>query len=307
MNALRAILDRLNDVEATIAQVERTAVAQRSLATRLSLRSLESRRDLLHEEMAEITRSDQVEICDYRIIPESRDAYAIAAVTSVLRDFQELVTLVFDALSRPKPRAKVSPDIQQKTQFDFGFAYAGSLGVVMTIQNDRLLVDESDLDRAVGAVFDLLKIRSKEEVRETAHRYGVPAVRKLHHWTKTHSQYGMSADIKWVRDASPRREVLAQPLEMAEVVRAIEERSEPISESIVLTGNLVAWNVPQQTFAMEFVEEGFIAGRWAEDFDGKTPLLVVGRYRARLTKETVMKYAEDKEEVRWYLNGLENV
>ena len=167
--------------------------------------------------MAEATRSDHVEICDYRIIPESRDAYAVAAVTSALRDFQELVTLVFDALSRTKPRAKVAPDIQQKTQFEFGFAYAGSLGIVMTIPNERLLVDETNLDRAVGAVFDLLKIRSKEEVRDTARQFGVPTVRKLHHWTKTHSEYGMSADIKWIRDASPRREILAQPPEMAEV------------------------------------------------------------------------------------------
>ena len=159
MSKLRAVLDRLNDIEATIARA--TSAAAPSNAVLLSLTSLEARRDDL-EELSEVTKAEHVEICDYRIIPEQSTAYAVAGVTAALHQFQEIVTTVFDAmLTKPKQRAKIAPDIVQKTQFDFGFAYSGSLGVVLTIPNDRLLMDEaSTLDKAVAAVFDLLKIET---------------------------------------------------------------------------------------------------------------------------------------------------
>lgn len=49
----KSILDRLNDVEATIAQVARDAGESPSLAVRLSLQSLQSRRDMMREELVE--------------------------------------------------------------------------------------------------------------------------------------------------------------------------------------------------------------------------------------------------------------
>ena len=66
MKALRAILDRLNDIEATISQVSRNAGAEPSLAIRLSLQSLESRRDMLREELFEVAQQEFLDVCDYR-------------------------------------------------------------------------------------------------------------------------------------------------------------------------------------------------------------------------------------------------
>ena len=305
MSQLRAILDRMNDLEATISRVEKGSRGEPALATRLSLQSLEKRRELLREELSGVTRKEFVDICDYRIIPENQNSYAISAVTAALHDFQELVTLIFDALTtKPKQRTSISQDIVQKTQFSFGFAYSGSLGVVLTIQNDRLMLAETDLDRAVSAVFSLLKLGSADAVKEASRTYGIPTIRKLHHWTKTHSQYGMSADIKWIRDAEVRDEVLAQPVEMEEIRRIIEEKSETTSEPTTLEGELLAWNVQSRTFVLAFPEARPISGHWADDFEGATPRKVPGRYLAELTKQTTIKYAEEKDQVAWVLNKL---
>lgn len=304
MSKLRAILDRINDIEATIAQ---THSSEPSNAVRLALISLEARRDDLLEELSEISKAEHVEICDYRIIPEQSTSYAIAGVTAALHQFQEIVTTVFDAmLSKPKQRAKIAPEIVLKTQFDFGFAYSGSLGVVLTIPNDRLLMDEaSTLDKAVSTVFGLLKIETPDQVREAATQYGTSTVRKLHDWTKTHSQYGMAANIKWKRGPAVRDQVTAQPIEMDRIYRIIEEKQDTTVSPITLDGNLLAWNTKKRTFLIETADGQSIAGHWARDFQSPSiTRRVPARYRANLIKETTLHYAEDREEIRWLLNKL---
>lgn len=308
MSNLRAILDRINDVEATISRAEMHAGDDSDLATLLSLKSLERRRDMLKEELAEVTKDQHVEICDYRIIPESTSAYAVAAVSSALHDFQDLVTLVFDSIvsGKPKQRGRLSADVVQKTQFEFGFAYSGSLGIVLTIPNDRLLGDAaSNLDTAVNKVFDLLKVDSSAAVKEVAQNYGVPAVRKLHDWAKTHSQNGMTADIKWVRGTEVRSEILAQPAEMSRVFNLIRQKSEKRIEKPVVEGNLLAWNVPKRSFTFQVPDHKPISGHWATDFIGPAIARKVPRkYRAHLNKETTIHYGEDREDVRWSLRRL---
>lgn len=307
MSSLRAILDRINDVEATISRIELDA-APTDFATQLSLESLELRRAMLREELAEISDRDHVEICDYRIIPEKPSAYAISAVTSALHTFQDMVTLVFHAMTshKPKQRGKTSQATKDKTQFEFGFAYSGSLGIVLTIRNDRLLGDEaSNLDLAVKKVFELLKIETSESIRTAAHDFGVPVVRKLHDWAKTHSQFGMSADIKWVRGKEVRQEVLAQPAEMERVYTLIERKSEKRREKIKLTGNLLAWNVHKMTFTFEAGDKTLISGHWSPDYEGSTRTRrVPSPYRARLIKETTVHYASDREDVNWFIRKL---
>src|SRR4051812_44943103 len=109
MSRLRAVLDRINDIEAIIAQ---TTTSEPSNAVLLALTSLEARRDDLLEELSEITKAEHIEVCDYRIIPEQSTSYAVAGVTAALHQFQEIVTTVFDAmLSKPKQRAKIAPEI----------------------------------------------------------------------------------------------------------------------------------------------------------------------------------------------------
>mgnify|MGYP001585157961 CR=1 FL=1 len=58
MSALRAILDRLSDIEATISRIEGSSTAENALAYRLTLQSLENRRETLREELAEITKQE---------------------------------------------------------------------------------------------------------------------------------------------------------------------------------------------------------------------------------------------------------
>lgn len=302
MSKLRAVLDRINDVEATIAGIEARATSESALAYRLALSSLESRRDELREELSEITSREFIEVCDYRIIPDGGESYALSAVTTMLHDFQDLVTLVFDALikNKPKQRGRVDADIVQKTRFDFGFAYSGSLGIALMVPNERLLGVDSDLDLTISAVFELMKSKSSVDIRAAASRFGPPIVRKLYTWSKAHSDYTMTADIKWVRGDTIRNSVLSQSGELAAICRIIEETPSEEVETVRLTGVLASWNTVNRRFALIIPEADVVAGYFGPDIDIHAPMVVQGnQYELTLLKHTKTSYVSDKEDVSW--------
>lgn len=305
MSTMQAVLERINDLEATISQIERSQTGKPSFATEVSLNSLMERRESLSLELAELTATNQVDICDYRLVANSSDGYALSGVTKALHDFQDLVAIVFDALvNKPKLRGNIPSEIAYKTQFDFGFSYSGSLGVVLTIQNDRLLAVETDLDKTLKEVFALLRIKDVSAIQEAVVKLGVPAVRKLHSMTKAHSQFGLSADIKWIRDTDVKDRVTTQVQEMESIRRLIESRGDEVAEQIRIQGRLVAWSVPQRTFTIEYGDAAPITGHWASDFDGSAERLVLATFSAELTKTTIVRYV-DEDLVRWTLNRLD--
>lgn len=308
MSRLRAILDRINDVEATISRIEAEATAESSFAYRMSLRSLENRRDMLREELANATTQEFVEICDYRLVPEGgNDSYAIAAVTSALQDFQDLVTFVFDAItSGPKKRATRDLEAIEKTRFNFGFAYSGSLGVALTMKKDRELFD-TDLERAIEAVFEIADATSEDHIKNAAALYGLPTVRKLYGWSKTHRDFGLSADIKWVRDNETRHSVLTQPQEFAEICRIIEARSDEDIEVLTANGRLVSWDAVHRRFILDVPESELINGTISKDFDVTQPRIVQARYEVDLVKHTLTEYATDRDVVTWELTDLRDL
>lgn len=309
MSRLRAILDDISNVEATIAQIERDADPDTLFADKLMLQSLEKRREILTTELADATKEGFVEVCDYRLIPDSGQSYALSAVTGALGDFQELVTTVYDAIvsGKPKERAKFDADVVEKTRFDWGFSYAGSIGVALVIENDRLLAVESNLDRAIGAVFDLLKVDSVAGVHEAATQYGTATVRKLHTLSKTHRDYGLSAEIKWVRDRETKNQVLTQPQEFSDLCSAIEARGDKKSEPVTITGLLVSWNTVGRTFILVPPEAEPIKGSFSKDFDASIERNVPHRHQASLTKLTVYNFVSGDEETSWVLDSIEKL
>jgi len=306
MSELRNVLDKLNDVEATIAEISKGATEEDALSITLSLKSLEARRDDLKDELAAISRKNFVDVCDYRMLPETDAGRSISAFGGALKDFQELVSVVFDAqTTAPKTRARLDQELLQKTRFDFGYAYSGSLGVVMTIHNERLLAVESDLDRTIASVFALMKTTSSDKISEARHEFGLATVRRLYNWSKLHAQYGISADIKWIRDREVKHRVLVQPAELYEVCRIIEEKREEEEVPVEVQGELVAFHVPRRNFLMHFLEGEPIRGVLAKEFDTTVPRSVPGIYRAMLSKRTVVKYSDEQEEHHWTLRDLQ--
>jgi hypothetical protein len=285
--------------------MERMSGDAPSAAVRRTLQSLEERRASLQEELAEITKRDFVDVCDYRIIPETEESYAIAAVTSAWHGFQDLLSLTLGAskAGHPLKIARVPADVAEGSRLNFGYAYAGSLGIVLTIRNERFLLWDSELDKAVVAVFGFAKAKTAEQVKSIAEVYGLPVVKTLYDWASVQSKHGIAADVKWLRDGKVTHEVLAQPKEMAALCEVIEEEQPPTIDPLSLVAELTKYDVSRKKFSLELPSGEEISGDFAIDYE-VAQKRVPARYKASLEKTTVINFATGVATETWALKSL---
>jgi len=309
VSALLEIRDKLRDTHAAVARLESELAADgNDPGLGLMLESLIQRQKSLETAFLEAAYRDQIEVCSYRLIKEQDENFPVAALGDTLKGFQTWLTTIFDAIrTGPKDKARPSADIVQQTALDFGYAFAGSLGLVFTIPNERLLIGESDLDLAVDAMFRMLHSQKQEELAEFAHAYGVSAIRRMYDWAYTHARYAISADIKWKRKEQIRKEVLLQAPEAAYLCRLIESTNEIEGEEITVMGQLVGGDTVTNTFHLKFPNSPDIKGQMSKTFSYSGELILDRNYKATLLETKTIHYSTDSEKIDHILLTLRPV
>lgn len=310
MTRLLDIREKLQETHAALASVERVAAqSPGDLSLDLTVASLRQRQADLESAFAEAADREFVDVCKYRLISEDQDSYSLSMLTSALGSFQELVTIVYDAIKTgPKIRTRVSADIVEQSTFDFAYSYPGSLGFVLTMPNERLLIGESDLDQAISTVFEMSKSSTTKEVAEFAGDVGVAAIRRLYKWSRCHSAYNVSADIQWDRKEETRAKVLIQPVEMAKLVTIIEQTGEESEEEISVTGELLGLDVgSRNNFRLVFPESEDMTGSISVNFDRSKHYEIHGHYVAIIMRHTKIHYSIEKEEEKLELLSLSSI
>src|SRR6266853_3568134 len=101
----------LQDTNTAIAELERAVLQDpASLSLAANLRSLQKRHSTLEENFVALANQLELDVCKYRLFPESGRP-TIAALSHAWADFQNLFSVVYDALKNgPKSRARVSAD-----------------------------------------------------------------------------------------------------------------------------------------------------------------------------------------------------
>jgi hypothetical protein len=307
MNELLDLREKLQDTHATMARLrEALAASPEDDALALMAESLLLRQEDLEVRFSEVANSQQLDICKYRLIPETGEGYPILGLTKILGEFQELVTTVFDAIKthRPKTRARIAPELVQLSSFDFGYVAPGSLEIVLTVPNDRLLLIESELDQAVSTVFRLMKSDDSREIGELASQVGVASIKKLYELAENHYKYALTADITWARAKERRDGILVQPVEFERLCGRLAEKSDETTEAVTVRGRLVGLDVDLGTFHMTFPEGEDIRGRIGGAFRQSKPAEVPGNYIADMIKTTVIYYSTQEDKVSYELVEL---
>ena len=306
MTDLLDLRDKLQDTHSAWVQLERAAASDPDdIGLRLMSESLVNRQRDLEEAFAEAAHEEFLDLCVYRLIVDSRDSFSLSAFTGALGSFQSLVTTVYDSLKTgPKVRASFSPEIVQESTLSVGYTYPGSLGLVLTMPNERLMFVESRLDQAVGIVFAMAKASSAADVAAYAQQAGVASVRKLYAWSQSHSEHAMSADIRWRRRGEDRASLLVQHQELKQLERTIEEAVEEKHEPVVVTGELTGLDVSVDRFRLKFPDADEIFGRLADSFDRTPRYTIHGMFEARMTKHSKVYYSTEREEETWELSEL---
>ena len=156
MSELAEIQTKIQDTNAAIARLERMMVDGPNLPSLLAnMRSLQKRYKKLESDF--VTAADElgIDVCSYRLFPDETSP-TLTGVVSALGDFQSMFSVVYDAQRNgPKKRIRLSDDIIRDSSFRFAYTYSGSLGVTLTLPNERLLLQEVDtaIDEAMKAIF----------------------------------------------------------------------------------------------------------------------------------------------------------
>src|SRR5262249_41888881 len=148
------------------------------------------------------------------------------------------------------------------TSFAFSHAFQGSVGMVFTLPNEKVLFDASEIDSAISCVFEMAKLTTAESVRQYTERFGIAVVHELYNWCRIHSESDIGADIDWKRGPQVRAALFVQPQELSVLQRAIEESGEEQTERFELYGMLVGVDVQTKSFHFRTDDAEDIHGRF---------------------------------------------
>lgn len=302
------IITNLRETESVISRMEKVMREHPESETALlSLKSMLKRQRELERAFSEAAHDDFQDVCSYRIFGEDDEKPKISTIAKSLGDFQSLLTIIYDAIKsgKPKETARVSAESAGETALEFGYSFAGSVGFMMTMPNERLLIGETNLDEAMSQVFKMAKSQDTDQVAAFAKTIGIAPIRKIYQWAEDHVSSGMNVDIKWLRNEQVRNELRVDLQELENLIEIIAKTSEEKIEDIEVDGLLVGADVKTRTFHMTFPEAKEIRGELSEILTQDGEIQINRRYKAKIRKMTKIHYSIEKDEYSYILLSIE--
>ena len=311
MIKLAEIQEKLLETNAAIAEVEK-AIAKdpKSLSLAATMRSLEKRYQKLESDFSTEVNNLGIDVCAYRVFSDE-EWPTVKALSSVLGDFQNLVSTVYDAIKTaiPKIRARISAEVAAETEFRFGYTFPGSVGVVLTIPNQRLLIGESHLDESLHVISDMVKVHDSPEVLKYAKKLGPASIRALYRWAYDHAESGLGVDMEWRRQQLIRTHLHAQQPELQKLHQTIGVTSDESSSEQTHDATLVGVDVSRRSFHLKLDTGEEIRGSLAKDLDisERQTVELPKRYRAQIRKTEKIHYSTEEEDISYNLLKLERL
>jgi len=310
MSRLLEIQELLQETGAAIARIEPSLTqAPNRPSLLLTLQSLRKRQEELEADFLDAADQLGEDVCSYRLLPPESARPAISAFATALVDFQHLFSVMYDAIKNgPKERATFGAEVTKETSFGFGYTFAGSVGVVFTLPNERLLADIPSLfDMAIDRIFKISKISEPSQIAPLAKEIGRPPIKAIYTWAKDHAQNGLGANIEWRRMKEVRNSLLIQQPELDKLHKTIALSSEEKVEELTVRGLLEAADIRSHRFKIRTEEGGEIQGWFENAISEGHEATIPKRYAASLTKTTHLIYATDEESSSYFLARLEPI
>jgi hypothetical protein len=309
MSELAELQAKIQDTHTAIARIERMMVDSPDLPSLLAnMRSLQNRYESLKAEFLSTAQALGVDVCTYLLFPDSQKP-TVMGFANALGDFQSMFSIIYDAIRNgPKARARLGEAVVKESSFGFAYAFSGSLGVVMTLPDEFLLVQEIDtaFDKVMKSIFGMAKAEKPEQILDFAHKLGPASVRALYRWAEDHAKAGLGAEIEWRRTEQVRSTVLVQRPEFDQLTHTISMTSDAVDDEFEIVGELVGADVTTHTFHIK-APEAEIRGRFADAIGPEHAVTLPKPYRAKIRKTTKIYYSTEREDESFFLLALESV
>jgi len=305
---LLRVIEKIQETQQALARLESFAAEKPDLKGHdLNIRSLYDRSEELERQFSLLAAEQYLDVCNYRLISEPGAKFSVSSLSKTLGDFQNLFTLLYDSIKNgPKHKAQSSAETAQESSFEFGYTYAGSLGFVFMMPNERLLIGESNLDLAMTTMFEIAKSKDSESISAFARKLGPAPIRLIYKWANDSLLSGFNVDIRWKRGEQERASSLMQISEFENLTKAIALTSDEEEEHITLFGKLVGGDIVTRTFHMQFESGDDIKGGMEESYKPETDHLNLGElYTARIMKRTKIHYSTEQEDISYSLISLD--
>lgn len=276
-------------------------------SARLNIKSLEKRQGVLERAFLEAARSQQVDVCSYRIIPDQSHTVTVATLASVLGDFQQWVSLVFHAIKNgPQARKNIPVEVAEKTALGFAYAFPGSAGFVLTLTNEQLLFGETELDEAISTISRMAKEDSSEGIVAYARQLGPAPIRVMSSWASSHARAHASVRIDWYRGREVKAELFIQGKEFERLYELIAATSDTTEKSYKGNVELRGVDVDRRSFYVVLPTGDEVRGKFAPTLEitEEHRVELPREYDAEILTRTTVKYATDEEAIEHVLLAL---
>ena len=314
MSELLVLQRKLRDSASEIADMERLLSRDpSSFVLQLGLESIVSHFRELQDEFHELADRKSVDVCTYRLFQDSTESLPLRGYAGALREFQNSFSSLYSAITKgPKKRTRISPDVESATRLNFGYAFSGSVGVVLTIERERLLANIGALADTIETFFSLTTAPTRADIRAIGRRLGPGPLRSIFNWADAHVVDSIGADIVW-RHGDEENRLLLQRDELRYLRDEIDATSEDREEQVTMTGLLVGASIVTKRFDfvpdnMEIIESHgeIIKGRFVDAISSNHEVRIPNvRYNARMKKVTTVKYSSEEEKADWTLLQLD--
>jgi hypothetical protein len=308
MSKIIEIQEQLWDTQAAIAHIEKAIAADpNSFALRVTARSLLSKQGELESIFYELADQIGVDVCSYRLFYNNIRP-TIYSMTKALGDFQRLFSVVYDSIKNgPKRKAKIGSDILGETSLGFGYAFSGSLGIVLTINNERLLLGETVIDKTVDTIFNMANSNSSEDMHKFVIQHGPPTLNALYQWANDHANSNIGARIEWRKGVEVKADFMVEVKHFEKLREVLIETTEEETIEFSLSGELVGADVSNRTFHIRGDDGYDIKGGFIDAINTEHTVELPKRYRFNLRKMTKRVYATDEEKTLFFLIRVENI
>ena len=309
MSELLELRHKLQDTASTITQLERSlALEPDSLGLSLTLESVVKRFDELQADFQDLADQKALDVCSYRLFRDTGDGPSLRGFSGVLHEFQEAFSALFDAIRNGRRiRTRRDPEVVEATRFGVGYAYAGSVGVVLTIGRERMLIDAGPLTETITTFFSLARAPTRDDICEIGRRLGPAPLRSIFRWADAHVSDDIGADISWTHGG----ETECLFLQRDQIQRLRDEigaTSEEETEDLTLIGVLTGASMVTKRFDFKPDDSDAIHGHFKDvisvEHEVRLPSV---RYRAVVKKMTKVRYSSEEESTTWHLVDLNEI
>ncbi len=294
----RKAFDAVAKLEAAIERSPEDRVLQVNLAA--TRRYAEQTRT----EMEQLAAFKRMEVCQYRLISERSNGYSLEHVAKSLLSYQQLFSQIYDAVNNgKKSRVGVGREAEIASALEFGFTFSGSLGVMLLARGERDSI-AGRLDAPIEALYQVLEIKNRDDVRDMAQRLGRAVIKRVHDWSAANVKGGFSADISWRRSDGRQLGQMVHSGQMERIVEYIDAATDEKTLSVSIKGTLVGADLVSRTFHIKPLAGESRTGQISQGIIFEDGLILNRLYQAEITVTEAYYYATEQKTQINVLNQL---